>query len=333
MLDATIAGLEALDAVGGRRRSAPRSRRPPSTVGLVNAEGQPQLSKAQGPVRVATTGRSVGPPLFESLEALGQERTARPAAGGQSAAVSALATLARRAGARRRRRRAGAGDRSHVGGPDRALRRPGRAAVRRRSRSCRCTGRSRHDGARAADAIIVLGAAQYDGRPVARAAGPPRPRPRALRAGPRADRIVLTGGRQEGDRFTEATAGYNYLRDQGVPDEALLKEVDGHSTWESLAASARFLIARGPHEGRARHRRLPRLPGGGDRRGPRPRRHRVAQRVAPARTPRSCGSSPGRRPPSPSGASSATTGSCGSTTPSTTEPVAGVGVRLREAVR
>ena len=45
------------------------------TAGLVNDEGQPQLSKAQGPVRVATTGRSVGPPLFESLEALGRERT------------------------------------------------------------------------------------------------------------------------------------------------------------------------------------------------------------------------------------------------------------------
>ena len=44
-------------------------------VGLVNAEGEPQLSKAQGPVRVATTGRSVGPPLFESLEALGRDRT------------------------------------------------------------------------------------------------------------------------------------------------------------------------------------------------------------------------------------------------------------------
>ncbi len=41
----------------------------------MNDEGQPQLSKAQGPVRVATTGRSVGPPLFESLEALGRERT------------------------------------------------------------------------------------------------------------------------------------------------------------------------------------------------------------------------------------------------------------------
>jgi glutamyl-tRNA synthetase len=44
-------------------------------AGLTNAEGQPQLSKAQAPVRVATTGRTVGPPLFESLEALGRERT------------------------------------------------------------------------------------------------------------------------------------------------------------------------------------------------------------------------------------------------------------------
>ncbi len=44
-------------------------------AGLVNAEGGAQLSKAQGPVRVATTGRSVGPPLFEALEVLGRERT------------------------------------------------------------------------------------------------------------------------------------------------------------------------------------------------------------------------------------------------------------------
>lgn len=105
-------------------------------------------------------------------------------------------------------------------------------------------GASRHDGARAADAIIVLGAAQYDGRPS------PVLQDRLdhaleLYEADLAARIVLTGGRQEGDRFTEATAGYNYLRDRGVPDEALLKEVDGTSTWESLRASARFLGDRG----------------------------------------------------------------------------------------
>lgn len=103
---------------------------------------------------------------------------------------------------------------------------------------------SRHDGARPADAIIVLGAAQYDGTPS------PVLQDRLdhaleLYEADVASRIVLTGGRQEGDRFTEATAGYNYLRDRGVPDDALLKEVDGHSTWESLAASARFLTAGG----------------------------------------------------------------------------------------
>jgi glutamyl-tRNA synthetase len=74
MLDATIDGLAALDdwtpesiraAVEGAAVGA----------GLVNAEGKPQLAKAQGPVRVAVTGRSVGPPLFESLAQLGRERT------------------------------------------------------------------------------------------------------------------------------------------------------------------------------------------------------------------------------------------------------------------
>ena len=106
---------------------------------------------------------------------------------------------------------------------------------------------SRHDGATHADAIIVLGAAQYDGRPS------PVLRDRLdhalelYRLG-YAPTVVLTGGRQEGDRFTEATTGYNYLRNAGVPDAALLKEVDGTSTWESLAASARFLIARGDHK-------------------------------------------------------------------------------------
>ena len=34
-----------------------------------------KLGKTQAPIRVAVTGRSVGPPLFESLEILGRERT------------------------------------------------------------------------------------------------------------------------------------------------------------------------------------------------------------------------------------------------------------------
>jgi glutamyl-tRNA synthetase len=44
-------------------------------AGFVNAEGNPQFAKAQGPVRVAVTGRGVGPPLYESLVVLGRGRT------------------------------------------------------------------------------------------------------------------------------------------------------------------------------------------------------------------------------------------------------------------
>jgi uncharacterized SAM-binding protein YcdF (DUF218 family) len=98
-----------------------------------------------------------------------------------------------------------------------------------------------------AQAIVVLGAAQYDGRPspvlearLRHALG--------LYEDGKAPLIVVTGGRQEGDRFTEATAGYNWLRRNGVADEAILKEVQGRSTWESVAAVARFLRPRGVND-------------------------------------------------------------------------------------
>jgi glutamyl-tRNA synthetase len=73
MLDAAAGGLAACpwerDAVEAALSDAAM------TAGFVNAEGNPQMSKAQGPVRVAVTGRSVGPPLYESLVVLGRERT------------------------------------------------------------------------------------------------------------------------------------------------------------------------------------------------------------------------------------------------------------------
>lgn len=99
---------------------------------------------------------------------------------------------------------------------------------------------SRRDGARAADAVVVLGAAQYDGRPS------PVLRDRLdhaheLWVDDLVDVIVVTGGKQEGDQFTEAQAGYLYLREQGVPEDELLLEVQGTNTWESIAAAARIL--------------------------------------------------------------------------------------------
>lgn len=106
---------------------------------------------------------------------------------------------------------------------------------------------SSQDSTPPSDAIVVLGAAQYDGRPS------PVLESRldhALELYNRgvAPTIVVTGGRQAGDTFTEATTGYNWLREKGVPDEAIRKEVLGTSTFESLSATARFLREDGADE-------------------------------------------------------------------------------------
>lgn len=102
---------------------------------------------------------------------------------------------------------------------------------------------SRHDTARV-EAIVVLGAAQYDGRPSPVLEARLQHALDLYEQG-RAPVVVVTGGRQEGDTYTEATSGYNWLRARGVPDEAILKEVDGRNTFESLQATARFLRERG----------------------------------------------------------------------------------------
>ncbi len=79
MLDASLDELGRLAAAGdGTWAAADVSdavERVAVTAGLVNAEGRPQMAKAQAPIRVATTGRSVGPPLWESLAVLGPVRT------------------------------------------------------------------------------------------------------------------------------------------------------------------------------------------------------------------------------------------------------------------
>ena len=91
-----------------------------------------------------------------------------------------------------------------------------------------------------ADAIVVLGAAQYNGRP-----SPVLQRrldhALVLYNSRRARMIVVTGGRQAGDRTTEASTGANYLIRHGVPDARIEREVQGTNTYLSLRAAARFL--------------------------------------------------------------------------------------------
>ena len=93
------------------------------------------------------------------------------------------------------------------------------------------------DMARPADAIVVLGAAQYAGRPspvlkarLDHAIGLWK---RGL-----AKRVVLTGGRGIGDTISEAAVGRKYVLKAGIADSAILMENEGRTTEASVEAVA-----------------------------------------------------------------------------------------------
>jgi uncharacterized SAM-binding protein YcdF (DUF218 family) len=86
-----------------------------------------------------------------------------------------------------------------------------------------------------ADAIVVLGAAQYDGEPSPVFAGRLDHAALLYDQG-RAERVLVLGGGQPGDRFTEAEAGRRYLMENGLPGDAIIPVPEGHTTFESLRA-------------------------------------------------------------------------------------------------
>ena len=95
------------------------------------------------------------------------------------------------------------------------------------------------------DAIVVLGAAQFDGRPSAVYAAR-LDRAAALYRQGAAPRIVTTGGNQPGDRFTEAQAGAKYLRrSHGIPASALVVVGDGRDTLLELRATEAVFLRHG----------------------------------------------------------------------------------------
>lgn len=103
---------------------------------------------------------------------------------------------------------------------------------------------SSRDEARPAQAIVVLGAAQYAGKPS------PVLRARldhALDLWNRrlAKLLILTGGTGSGDTTSEAAVGRTYARKHGVPDSAILVENEGRTTSESMKAVAGMLEVRG----------------------------------------------------------------------------------------
>jgi uncharacterized SAM-binding protein YcdF (DUF218 family) len=98
----------------------------------------------------------------------------------------------------------------------------------------------RRDEAQGADAIVVLGAAQYVGRPS------PVLRARvdhavSLWKRGLAPTLILTGGTGVGDTTSEAAVARKYAMSRGVPDRAIVLEIKGRTTSESMRAVARIM--------------------------------------------------------------------------------------------
>ena len=50
--------------------------------------------------------------------------------------------------------------------------------------------------------------------------------------------IVVTGGKKPGDRVTQGLTGFDYLREQGIPESDIKVEVEGTNSYEELSAAA-----------------------------------------------------------------------------------------------
>ncbi|MBF6415074.1 YdcF family protein [Nocardia cyriacigeorgica] len=102
---------------------------------------------------------------------------------------------------------------------------------------------ARIDDYRKADAIVVLGAAQYSGTPSSVFEARLDQAYNLFEAGV-APRVITVGGKQEGDLYTEAASGKNYLMDRGIPADRILAVETGSDTLRSVEAVATAMRAR-----------------------------------------------------------------------------------------
>jgi vancomycin permeability regulator SanA len=91
-----------------------------------------------------------------------------------------------------------------------------------------------------ADAIVVLGAAQYNGTPSPVFGGRLDQAYRLWQQG-KADLIVTVGSNQPGDATTEAEAAKGYLVQHGIPSVEIVAVPVGHTTFDSLQAAAQTM--------------------------------------------------------------------------------------------
>ena len=96
------------------------------------------------------------------------------------------------------------------------------------------------DDRTATDAIVVLGAAQYDGKPSPIFAAR-LDHAIALFHDGVAPLLIVTGGKAEGDRTTEAASAREYAIAHGVPGDAILGEDQSRTTLASIRAVAALM--------------------------------------------------------------------------------------------
>jgi uncharacterized SAM-binding protein YcdF (DUF218 family) len=99
--------------------------------------------------------------------------------------------------------------------------------------SYRIWAQGQHDDQHPADAIVVMGAAQYDGRPSPLFAARLDHAVALFHAGV-SGHLIVTGGKAEGDRTTEAATARSYAIAHGVPADAILGEDTSRTTLESI---------------------------------------------------------------------------------------------------
>jgi uncharacterized SAM-binding protein YcdF (DUF218 family) len=104
----------------------------------------------------------------------------------------------------------------------------------------------RHYDARPAQAIVVMGAAQYDGVPSPDLAGRLQ-EVELLWRDHLAPLVVVTGSKEPGDSFTEAEASARYLEAAGIPAGDIV-QVGGRDSWENLSEASRVLLERGDRQ-------------------------------------------------------------------------------------
>jgi uncharacterized SAM-binding protein YcdF (DUF218 family) len=110
----------------------------------------------------------------------------------------------------------------------------------------RIVNQSAHDESRSADAIVVFGAAEYDGRPS------PVYKARLDRAAQLFHRglapiVITTGGSGNDPRFSEGVVGREYLKTLGIPDSQLIAETQSDDTAESARRVSTIMSVNSMH--------------------------------------------------------------------------------------